>query len=131
MTFRGSIPHPMQSLLYASQPLSPAATQHSLADATPYSGRTCTGWIAKPEAGALIQSPRRRVIARSGHFEAECPDSLCVDHKFELGRLQDQQVGRLLLPNRQTLPDNETARTAVKPGKTIIVARSKPSSRLK
>jgi hypothetical protein len=30
------------------------------ADATPYLGRTCTGWIAPASPGALIQSPCRR-----------------------------------------------------------------------
>jgi hypothetical protein len=33
--------------VYASQPLSPVAPQHSLpSDATPYLGRTLAGWIA-------------------------------------------------------------------------------------
>src|SRR6266516_2288991 len=56
-------PTPHAIAVYASQPLSPVATQHSLP-----SGRysllgpdfTSTGWIAPALPGALIQSPRRR-----------------------------------------------------------------------
>src|SRR5262245_41956866 len=42
-----------------------------------------------------IRSPRRQVRAASGDFEAECPRRCQVDHKFDLGRLYDRQVGGL------------------------------------
>src|SRR6266516_7183608 len=56
-------PTPHAIAVYASQPLSPVATQHSLP-----SGRysllgpdfTSTGWIAPALPGALIRSPGRR-----------------------------------------------------------------------
>jgi len=47
MTFRGSIPHPMQSLCTLRNRCRqrPRNTRYQ-ADATPYLGRTFTGWIA-------------------------------------------------------------------------------------
>src|SRR5271166_942274 len=47
MIFRGSIPHHMQSLCTLRNPCRqwPRNTRYQ-ADATPYLGRTCTGWIA-------------------------------------------------------------------------------------
>src|SRR6516225_11085072 len=47
MTFRGSIPHPVQSLCTLRNRCRqrPRNTRYQ-ADATPYLGRTCTGWIA-------------------------------------------------------------------------------------
>src|SRR5215470_7588912 len=47
MIFRGSIPHPMQSLCTLRNRCRqrPRNTRYQ-ADATPYLGRTCTGWIA-------------------------------------------------------------------------------------
>src|SRR6516225_6000828 len=47
MIFRGSIPHPMQSLCTLRDPCRqwPRNTRYQ-ADATPYLGRTSTGWIA-------------------------------------------------------------------------------------
>src|SRR5262245_43043726 len=58
MIFRGSIPHPMQSLCTLRNHCRqwPRNTRYQ-ADATPYLGRTCTGWIAPALPGALILSP--------------------------------------------------------------------------
>src|SRR5215470_15560313 len=60
LIFRGSIPHPMQSLCTLRNRCRqrPRNTRYQ-ADATPYLGRTSTGWIAPALPGALIQSPRR------------------------------------------------------------------------
>jgi hypothetical protein len=58
-------PTPHAIAVYASQPLSPAATHTRYqADATPYLGRTSTGWIAPALPGALIQLPRTALFAR-------------------------------------------------------------------
>jgi hypothetical protein len=64
LTFRGSIPHPMQSLCTLRNHCRqwPRNTRYQ-ADATPYLDRTCTGWIAPALPGAPIRSPRRRVRA--------------------------------------------------------------------
>src|ERR1700757_326158 len=60
MIFRGSIPHPTQSLCTLRNHCRqwPRNTRYQ-ADATPYLGRTSTGWIAPALPGALIRSPRR------------------------------------------------------------------------
>ena len=61
LIFRGSIPHPMQLLCTLRDHCrqGPRNTRYQ-ADATPYLGRTSTGWIAPALPGALIRSPRRR-----------------------------------------------------------------------
>ena len=70
LIFRGSI-HPMQSLCTLRNHCRqwPRNTRYQ-ADATPYLGRTCTGWIAPALPGALIRSPRQRAagdaMARQG-----------------------------------------------------------------
>ena len=53
LIFRGSIPHPMQSLCTLRNHCRqwPRNTRYQ-ADATPYLGRTCTGWIAPALPGA-------------------------------------------------------------------------------
>ena len=56
------------------------------ADATPYLGRTSTGWIAPVR---LAHSLDHLVCAgeqRRWDFEAECTGGRQVDHEFELGR---------------------------------------------
>src|SRR5258707_11269482 len=64
MTFRGSIPHPMQLLCTLRNHCRqwPRNTRYQ-ADATPYLGRTFTGWIAPALPGAPILLPRRRARA--------------------------------------------------------------------
>src|SRR5437016_5093171 len=54
-------PTPQAIAVYASQPPSPVATQHSLPSRTlPFNlGRTFTGWIAPALPGALIRLLRR------------------------------------------------------------------------
>src|SRR6266480_1420912 len=69
-------PTPHAIAVYASQPLSPVATQHSLP-----SGRysllgpdfTSTGWIAPALPGALIRLPRRCARAASAAFRGRVP----------------------------------------------------------
>jgi hypothetical protein len=64
------------------------------ADATPYLGRTCTGWIAPALPGAFhlfddLVGEREQLI---GNLQAEGIGSLHVDDKFEFGRLHYWQV---------------------------------------
>src|SRR5215831_2774789 len=66
------------------------------ADATPYLGRTSTGWIAPALPGALIRSPRRRGREVSGDIDAERLRGVQIDHQLELGGQLNRQVGRLL-----------------------------------
>src|SRR5882757_9453568 len=65
------------------------------ADATPYLGRTSTGWIAPALPGALTRSPRRRGPARLPAHRGRVPCGLGVRHKFVFGRRLYWQVGRL------------------------------------
>src|SRR5215211_3939061 len=76
LIFRGSIPHPMQSLCTLRNHCRqwPRNTRYQ-ADATPYFGRTCTGWIAPALPGALIQSPRRRGRVRLTQPPCHLPSS--------------------------------------------------------
>src|SRR5262245_37041274 len=90
-------PTPHAIAVYASQPLSPVATQHSLP-----SGRYSLTWAGLPPAGshqlaagALIRSPRRRGQQRGRHIEADRLGCRVIDNKFELGCPQDWQVSRL------------------------------------
>ena len=52
--------------VYASQPSSPATTQHSLEGGMllPYPHRTCTGWTAPASPGALKYQEHRQVTFR-------------------------------------------------------------------
>src|SRR6516165_4158998 len=81
MTFRGSIPHPMQSLCTLRNHCRqwPRNTRYQ-ADATPYLGRTLTGWIAPALrlahlldylVGAREQHRRHIQAERSGGFEID------------------------------------------------------------
>src|SRR6516225_1260008 len=74
-SFRGSLPHPMQSLCTLRNHCRqwPRNTRYQ-ADATPYLGRTCTGWIAPALPGALIRSLRRRGRARWAEFRGQAPN---------------------------------------------------------
>ena len=67
------------------------------ADATPYLGRTSTGWIA-PACGWRTYSITSSARASSvgGTVEAERLGGLEVDDQLELGRRLHRQVGRLL-----------------------------------
>jgi len=54
------------------------------ADATPYLGRTCTGWIAPALPGALTRSPRPRGRAASPASRAQV--HLCLPRSRSLER---------------------------------------------
>src|SRR5438093_11691201 len=56
-------PTPHAIAVYASQPLLPVATQHSLPSGSyPYLGRTSTGWIA-PACGSITSSANASTLA--------------------------------------------------------------------
>src|ERR1700704_6556103 len=90
-------PTPHAIAVYASQPLSPAATQHSLP-----SGRYS---LLGPDLHRLDRTSLRLAhlfdhlvggheeLVR--HVEAERPGGLSVDDQLELARLHDRQVRRL------------------------------------
>ena len=90
-------PTPHAIAVYASQPLSPVATQHSL----PSRRYPLLG----PDFHRLDRTSLRLAHLfdhlvgageqRWGHFEAERLGSLQIDHQLEIGRLLDRQVGRL------------------------------------
>src|SRR5262249_10552178 len=89
----GSIPHPMQSLCtLRNRRQRPGNTRYQ-ADATPYLGRTCTGWIA-PACGwrtyAITSSARehgRRHVEpeRLGGLDADFADKARTQ-KVDTGR---------------------------------------------
>src|SRR5262249_27174978 len=64
------------------------------ADATPYLGRTSTGWIAPALPGALIRSPRRRGRVATAGCEAEPLRGLQVYQQVESGLLVDRNFAR-------------------------------------
>src|SRR5881396_2214643 len=86
-----------RTVLYASQPLSPVATQHSLPSGC-YSllgpdfhrqDRTSLRLAHSLDHLVGARKQRRR------HIEAECSRGHKIDDEFELGSLHDRQVGRL------------------------------------
>ena len=91
---RGSIPHPIQSLVYASQPLSPPATQHSLP-----SGRYSLSDFHRLDRTSLRLAPLLDHFVGtqqdgSRHGQGERPGSIEVEHKIECAGLLHRQVGR-------------------------------------
>ena len=90
-------PTPHAIAVYASRPLSPVATQHSLPSGR-YSllgpdfhrlDRTSFAW----RTHSITSSARASSVG--GTVEAEHPGGLEVDDQLELGRLHDRQVGGL------------------------------------
>src|SRR5437667_9249305 len=89
-------PTPHTIAVYASSPLSPAATQHSLP-----SGRYP---LLGPDFHRLDRTSLRLAHSldhlvgtceqRRWHVEAERLGGLAIDHQFELGGLHDRQIGR-------------------------------------
>src|SRR6516165_12444800 len=77
--FRGSISHPIRLLctLRRGRHLPRRNTRYQ-AGATPYLGRTFTGWIAPASPGALLDlhgpAVRRRVVHRRHSADRECID---------------------------------------------------------
>src|SRR5712671_2802973 len=89
-------PTPHAIAVYASQPLSPVATQHSLP-----SGRYSLTWAGLPPAGShqlcLAHSFDHLVSAREQgwrHFEAERLGGLEIDYQLEFGRQIDRKLAR-------------------------------------
>src|SRR4051794_40348468 len=66
------------------------------ADATPYLGRSSTGWIAPALPGALFDHLVRAGEQRRRDVEAERLRGLEVDRHFILGRRLHRQFGGLL-----------------------------------
>src|SRR3977135_586048 len=88
-------PTPHAIAVYASQPLSPAVTQHSLP-----SGRySLLGPVfhrldrTSLRLGPLFDRLGGEREQRRRHVDAEQPGGLQVDDELELGRLHDRQVG--------------------------------------
>src|SRR5262245_47713276 len=91
-------PTPHAIAVYASQLLSPAATQHSLP-----SGRYS---LLGPDFHRLDRTSLRLAHSfdhlvgereqRRRHFDAERARRLQIEHELEPGRLHDRNVGRLL-----------------------------------
>src|SRR5262249_27884325 len=90
-------PTPHAIAVYASRPLSPVATQHSLP-----SGRYP---LLGPDLHRLDRTSLRLAHSldhlvgvgeqRRRNFKAQYPRGLEIDDQLELGRLRDRQVGRL------------------------------------
>jgi hypothetical protein len=58
------------------------------ADATPYLGRTCTGWIAPAFVLAhLFDHLVGATAQRERHRKAECVSGLEIEDQLDLGRL--------------------------------------------
>src|SRR5436305_9213345 len=91
-------PTPHAIAVYASQPLSPVATQHSLPSRTlPFT------WAGLSPAGShqlcLAHSFNHVIGERQqlvGNFEAEHLRGTEVDHQLEFGRQDNRQITRLL-----------------------------------
>src|SRR5947207_2337985 len=89
-------PTPHAIAVYASQPLSPVATQHSLPSRTlPFT------WAGLSPAGShqLCLAHSLDHLVGTGeqyrrHSNAKCPGGLHIDDQLEMGRLLDRQVGR-------------------------------------
>ncbi len=80
------------------------------ADATPYLGRTFTGWIAPASAGALIRSPRRQWRAVSAALQAK---ELAVLRLITKSNLTDCTTGK-----SEGLPPLEYGRCNLLPADT-------------
>src|SRR6266542_1186898 len=84
LIFRGSIPHPTQSLCTLRNHCRQwSRNTRYQADATPYLGRAYTGRIAPALPGALIRSPLRRGRAGLAERLGRVLRRLQIDHQLE------------------------------------------------
>src|SRR5215207_2225520 len=97
LIFRGSIPHPMQSLCtLRSQRRHWLRNTRYQADATPYLGRTSTGWIAPVRLAHSFDDLVGEVHQRRRHVEAERLRGFEIDDELELRWLLDWNIRWLL-----------------------------------
>src|SRR5262249_38652803 len=128
-------PTPHAIAVYASRPLSPVATQHSLPSGRcPLLGRTSTGWIAPACLAHSFDHLVGNGEQRGRHGEADRPGSLGVDDKLQLARLHDRQVRRLRAledaagiaerATRTLLAHPSSTNSNLEPGKSLRSAES-------
>src|SRR6516162_901988 len=97
MIFRGSIPHPMQSLCTLRNRCCqrPRNTRYQ-ADATPYLDRTFTGWIAPAlRLAHLLDHLIGAGEERRWHNNAKRLGGFHIDDQLETSWLLDRQIGGL------------------------------------
>src|SRR5215207_8022128 len=96
MTFRGSIPHPMQSLctLRDQRRRWPRNTRYQ-GGAAPYLDRSSTGWIAPACLAHSLDHLSVRARSVAGMSRPSAVAVLRFDHQLEFNRLLDRDVGRL------------------------------------
>src|SRR6516162_4659500 len=88
-------PTPHAITVYASQPLSPGVTQHSLpSGAAPYLGRTSTGWIAPACLAHSLDDLVGAGEDRGRELDAEFPGGFLVNYQLDRDRLLGHGLAR-------------------------------------